>query len=228
MTGKKSNKSQKTAETIYKTAIELFKDRGFEKTTMREIARTAGVSLGLAYYYFKTKDDIVMQFYKSTQDLSYHACQEYFQQQDDLKERIRFILLQRIELFAPYQNFLHILANHAANPNHPLSPFSQQTKNLRKQAIEIFSLALQANQPTLPEDLQTVLPDLLWFYQMGIVYFWMVDVSPNKKRTIELVDKTIELLFLLLKLAKLPLTGKIRKGIIEIFLHIRNESESFN
>jgi AcrR family transcriptional regulator len=37
----------------------LFREQGFEQTTMRDVAARVGVSLGAAYYYFASKDAIV-------------------------------------------------------------------------------------------------------------------------------------------------------------------------
>ena len=56
-------KSEETRDRILQAAQEMFHDRGFESTTMREIAVAAGVATGAAYYYFDSKDAIVLAFY---------------------------------------------------------------------------------------------------------------------------------------------------------------------
>ncbi|AOV08856.1 TetR/AcrR family transcriptional regulator [Sporosarcina ureilytica] len=40
-------------------AIKLFKEKGFHRTTTREIAREAGFSIGTLYEYIRTKEDIL-------------------------------------------------------------------------------------------------------------------------------------------------------------------------
>ena len=67
--GKKSNmlKSEATRARILESALATFRERGFEKSTMREIAVAAGVAVGAAYYYFDSKDAIVMAFYQRAQ-----------------------------------------------------------------------------------------------------------------------------------------------------------------
>ena len=40
-------------------AVKLFIDKGFHKTTTREIAREAGISTGLLYEYVSTKEDVL-------------------------------------------------------------------------------------------------------------------------------------------------------------------------
>jgi AcrR family transcriptional regulator len=45
-------KARRSRERILEAALELFAERGYGATTMRDVAREAGASLGLAYRYF--------------------------------------------------------------------------------------------------------------------------------------------------------------------------------
>ncbi|WP_195270268.1 TetR/AcrR family transcriptional regulator [Eubacterium sp. 1001713B170207_170306_E7] len=56
-------KGVQTRNMIYQTAKQLFYDKGYEKTKIKEIADTADVPIGLFTYYFKTKDKIVQHIY---------------------------------------------------------------------------------------------------------------------------------------------------------------------
>ena len=58
-------KGVQTRNMIYQTAKQLFYDKGYEKTKIKEIADTAEVPIGLFTYYFKTKDKIVQYIYLS-------------------------------------------------------------------------------------------------------------------------------------------------------------------
>jgi hypothetical protein len=50
------SKGEQTRALILETAMRLFQERGYDKTTMRAIAAEAGVSVGNAYYYYEGKD----------------------------------------------------------------------------------------------------------------------------------------------------------------------------
>jgi len=50
-------------EKILKASLAVFSKNGFPEATMREIAQKAGVSLGLIYFYFKSKDDILREIF---------------------------------------------------------------------------------------------------------------------------------------------------------------------
>ena len=68
------SKAEQTRSRILTAALELFRRRGFDPTTMREIAAEAGVALGSAYYYFASKETLVMAFYeRASEEMSAQA-----------------------------------------------------------------------------------------------------------------------------------------------------------
>ncbi len=50
---------QRRRRQIADAAVQLFIDRGFHKTTTRQIARASGISIGSLYEYFASKEDIL-------------------------------------------------------------------------------------------------------------------------------------------------------------------------
>src|SRR5215218_9300875 len=48
-----------TRTRIQDVAVELFTERGYEATSLREIAERLGVTKAALYYHFKTKDEII-------------------------------------------------------------------------------------------------------------------------------------------------------------------------
>ena len=57
----KQTRSMETKEKILKTALRLFCENGFYKTTTNEIAKQAAVPIGSLYSYFKNKDMILLE-----------------------------------------------------------------------------------------------------------------------------------------------------------------------
>jgi AcrR family transcriptional regulator len=53
----------RTRTAIIDAALALFRDQGYEATTMRAVAERAGVSVGNAYYYFGSKEHLIQGFY---------------------------------------------------------------------------------------------------------------------------------------------------------------------
>lgn len=49
-------------KSIFDAAFELFKTKGFEETTVDDIARAAGTSRRTYFRYFKTKEDVILSY----------------------------------------------------------------------------------------------------------------------------------------------------------------------
>ncbi len=79
---------EKTKEVILQTALELFRDGGFEVTTMRDIAKAAKVATGAAYYYFPSKEAIVAAYYDQVQRSHAEKVREELKGKAELRERL--------------------------------------------------------------------------------------------------------------------------------------------
>ncbi len=53
-------RAAKTREKILREAIQLYAEKGYYKTTVDEIAKSAGLSVGTAYRYFKDKKELLL------------------------------------------------------------------------------------------------------------------------------------------------------------------------
>lgn len=209
-------RAEDTRRKIYEAAMELFREKGFEPTTMRDIAAKAGVALGGTYYYFSSKDAIVLAFYSEMQESSNVPVLEALAGRKKLKERIRCVLEKRFEFLAPNRKFCAALFRHAPDTADPLSPFSDETRPIREGAIEHMRLAIDGSDVKIPPDLKPRLPYLLWLYQMALILFWLYDRSPNQERTAKLMDKSLGLLVNLLRISALPLMKPLRKSALEL------------
>jgi AcrR family transcriptional regulator len=213
---KATPRAEDTRRKIYDAAMESFREKGFDETTMRDIAAKAGVALGGAYYYFSSKDAIVLAFYAEMQQASTQLVIDALVGQKKLKDRLRCVLDQRLALLEPNRKFCAALFRHAPDGADPLSPFSDETRPIREQAIEQMRIAAEGSDTKIPSDLKPQLPYLLWLYQMALIMFWLYDRSPNQQRTQKLLDKSLSLLVNLLRLSSLPLTKPLRKAVLEL------------
>ena len=209
-------RAEDTRRRIYEAALELFREKGFEQTTMRDIAAKAGVALGGAYYYFASKEAIVLAFYHEMQESSHDAILEAMAGHKKLKDRIRVVMEKRFELLAPNRKFCDALFRHAPDSKDPLSPFSDETRSIRERSVEHLRIALEGSEVKVPADLKPQLPHLLWLYQMGLILFWLYDRSPGQQRTQKLMEKSLGLLVGLLRIAGLPLMKPLRKTALEL------------
>lgn len=68
---------EKRRSEMIRGAVQLFKQKGFHRTTTREIAKASGFSIGTMYEYIRTKEDVL-----------YLVCDSIY---DQVKERLQQI-----------------------------------------------------------------------------------------------------------------------------------------
>ena len=209
-------KAEETRERILDAALKLFRERGFDATTMRDIAAAADVATGAAYYYFRSKEELVMAFYVRTADEARDLIPAQLGHNRELGKRIRFIIDTKLEQFAQHRRLMVALVRIGIDPQHPLSPFGEETQTMRDESIEFFRLAITDAKPSVPKDLAAELPRLLWLYLMGVILFWIFDESRGQRKTRVLLDGTLDLVVRLIQISSLPLMGPLRKRLLSI------------
>jgi AcrR family transcriptional regulator len=181
-------KAEETASKILNSALALFRQEGFDTATMRDIAEKAGVATGAAYYYYPSKDAIVMDFYRRSCAEMQPKIEAALEHAAGLEARLRELIRVKLTHFAPNRGVLRALLRNGADPKHPLSPFSSETRAIRDTDIAWFRRILVDCGVRIPRDLESQLPGVLWFFQMGLIFFWVIDKSPRQARTAQLLD----------------------------------------
>ncbi len=213
------NQTPKAEETSFKildAALELFREEGFDSATMRSIAAKAGVATGAAYYYYASKEAIVMAFYRRAWTEMQSAIHAALSETRGLEAKLKAVIRVKLEHFAANRGVLRALLRTGADPRHPLSPFSAETTEIRDADIAWFARTLEEGGVRIPRDLQTHLPGVLWFFQMGVIFFWVTDESPGQARTARLIDLSAKIVVSLIRMAGLPLTRPMRKAAVEL------------
>jgi AcrR family transcriptional regulator len=208
-------KSDLTRARILDAAISLFRRQGFEAATMREIASEAGVATGAAYYYFESKNAIVLAFYDRSRLEMAPLLEEALGGSRDLRRRLTALIEVKLQYFLPHRDVLTALAGRT-DPADPLSPFSEQTREIREADVQVFARGLEDGRTKVSRDLVAHLPRLLWLYQMGIILFWLYDRSPDQQRTHKLLDSSVGLIVALIKGSSMPLMAPFRRRVVEI------------
>jgi AcrR family transcriptional regulator len=221
--GTATAKAEETRDRILDVALRLFRERGFEQTTMRDVATEAGVATGAAYYYYRSKEDLVMAFYLRTDEEAGETFAKVIASSKELKKRMRGMIDAKFAQFSDHRVLLSALLKAGVDPRGRLSPFGSETKEVREASIAWYSRALEGSDVSVPKDVAADLPRLLWMYHLGLIYFWIIDESPGQRRTQRLVDATLDLLIQLLKLSSLPLMGPLRKRMVKVLRAVDEE-----
>jgi AcrR family transcriptional regulator len=83
---------------IFHQVVGVFLKKGFQETSMREIAETAGLGKSTLYDYFKTKDDILLYFFEDQINDLTEAAKKIALQNIPADQRLRQIMKVHLDL----------------------------------------------------------------------------------------------------------------------------------
>lgn len=208
------------------TALRLFAENGYDRTTMRAIAAEAGVSVGNAYYYFASKDQLIQGFYDEIAKAHLTTARQAIEGERDFSARLKTVLLTWLDVAEPYHRFGTQFFVNAADPDSPLSPFSEESTPARDASIGLMRDVIADSDAKLDPDLRDDLPDLLWLYQMGVVLFWVHDRSAGQKRSRVLVERTVPLIARLVGLSRLRVLRPVSREIVSLIRDLSKRDDA--
>jgi AcrR family transcriptional regulator len=176
---------------LYGIAMQLIAQRGYEATTLREIAKEAGVSVGLLYRYFPSKQAVVIALYD---ELS----AEYARKAEEMpagrwRDRFIFALTTSLDVLKPHQPALRALTPVlVGDPEEGIFSASTAFSRLRVQRVfeDAVTRASDAPKPPLAE----ALGRLLYLVHLAVLLWWLLDKSAHQRATAALVSLTQQLL----------------------------------
>lgn len=101
----------KTKELIFQGALKAFASKGFNETTMEQIAEICGVAKGTLYYNFKTKEDLYIFVMESGVQNFTMLIQDYIDvvPKDDFRTRVIRLIEAHLDFFQNEQDFCRML-----------------------------------------------------------------------------------------------------------------------
>jgi AcrR family transcriptional regulator len=170
---------------LFEVAVGLIRDRGYEATTLRDVADRAGVSVGLLYKYFPNKRAIVLRVYD---ELS----AEYALRAADMpsgKWRDRFIwaLQTSLDSIGPHRTTLTALIPVMLSGTDE-GVFGPGTAFSRIRVQTVFQDAVTGATDAPAAALGEPLGRLLYLVHLGVLLWWLLDKSPQQRATKALVS----------------------------------------
>lgn len=211
---KLSQKATLTRQRIIDTALQLFAAKGYEGTTMRDIAAEAGCSLGLAYRYFGSKEDLVLELYRwlavQLEELAPTLPAA------SIADRFHHLMRALLVAMAPHRLTLVALSGAALNPLSRAGVFGAEGAEVRRRAraayLVLVTEAKDAPRASQRDDLAT----LLYGLQLALVLFWLQDLSSGTRKTEELLQFIHELLGRIRPLLRLPWVAQTVARLVQI------------
>ncbi len=180
-----------TRERLYATALRLIAARGYEATTLRDIAKDANVSVGLLYRYFPSKQAVVIALYDELS--TGYARQAAEMPAGRWRDRFIFALNTSLHVLEPHQMALRALTPVlVGDPEEGIFATSTAFSRLRVQ--HVFETAVTDATDAPKQPLAEALGRLLYLVHLAVLLWWLLDKSSNQRATASLVSLTQQLL----------------------------------
>jgi AcrR family transcriptional regulator len=201
-------KARRTKERILEAALMLFADRGYEATTMRDVAREAGASLGLAYRYFASKEEFALALYMRLAEESEEWAREGLAG-GTIAERFDWAMVAKLDQVSPHRGPLAALLTRALDPNSPISALGEGTAAVRKKMAGVFVEVVRGASDAPGEKQARELGNVLYALHLAILLYWFHDRTPGARATRDLVGSARETLRYLRPALRLPPLSRV-------------------
>jgi AcrR family transcriptional regulator len=188
----------------------MISERGYEATTLREIARKAGVSAGLLYRYFPSKQAVIIALYDDlSQDFAREAA---IMTTGKWRERFVFALQTSLRVLQPHRTALRALIPVLiGDPDDGV--FAAGTAFSRVRVQRVFEDAVVGAVDAPKPPLAIALGRLLYLVHLAVLLWWLLDKTAGQRATTALVRLTDQLLPSAALTLRLP---PIRRFVIAI------------
>jgi AcrR family transcriptional regulator len=169
---------------LYDTAIRMISERGYEATTLREIAKTAGVSVGLLYRYFPSKQAVIIALYD---ELSLDFAREAAgMKPGKWRDRFVFALETSLGVLQPHRTALHALIPVLiGDPDEGV--FARSAAFSRMRVQRVFEEAVVGSTDAPTRTLAEAIGRLLYLVHLAVLLWWLLDKSAKQRATTALV-----------------------------------------
>jgi AcrR family transcriptional regulator len=126
---------------ILRTAARLFQQRGYDATSMNDVAAAMKLSKGGLYHHFQSKDEILFEIMNHAMDITQERVLNPVRGIADPEERLRALIRLHIEVvLSPRDREITVMLHE----NHPLPPALRKRINARKKDYVHFLENLMA------------------------------------------------------------------------------------
>src|ERR1700685_1341605 len=114
---------------ILRTAARLFQQRGYDATSMNDVAAALKLSKGGLYHHFQSKDEILFEIMNHAMEITEERVLKPVRSIADAEERLRALIRLHIEVvLSPRDREITVMLHE----NHPLPPALRKRINSRK------------------------------------------------------------------------------------------------
>lgn len=135
----------KTKRKIFKTAIKLFAEKGYENTGIEEITAVAGFAKGSLYYHFETKEDLFDLLLEEGTKLLNNSIEIKFKKCKDALDKLKAIIMVQIKILINYEEFVTVVINNTLGETPRTIKCQKAVNNYVKKIEDVIKEGIQEN-----------------------------------------------------------------------------------
>ncbi len=156
MVGLREQKKKATRAAIMKAAINLFGDRGYERTSVSALAKAAGIGKGTIYSYFSSKNEILLAFCEEELAFIYSEIENKLAPDASLAEKMLLVFMSEFRFVTKNKEFGRTLLREMTFPKEITI---DKSLKIEERFINLFVTLLQEAQAkgTLRTDIELII-----------------------------------------------------------------------
>lgn len=167
MPGLRASKKRQTRKAILTAAIKLFTEKGFEETSIVELAREAGIGKGTIYGYFSTKQDIFLAFCEEEIEYVFARLEKDGNPDALLLDQIVFLSMSQFDFVTQNREFGRLFCREMTFPReHTAEKSRELDARYLSKVLEIISRAQKRGELKAEVDPMLALASFHAFYLM--------------------------------------------------------------
>ena len=145
MTTVREEKKRQTRKAILEAAISLFGSRGYDKTSIDQLAKKAGVGKGTIYSYFRTKSEIFLAFCEDELDFLHLEMNRKLDTNTPFLEALVEVFMVEFRYVTRNREFGRLFLREVIFPSDPIA---ERSREIDDRFIAIFLPLFQKAQKT--------------------------------------------------------------------------------
>ena len=193
-------KQDQTRRLIVRAAVDLITEHGYDATTMKQVARSAGIGDATIYKYFSTKEKLLIAYYELTiadvlKDTAAIADLDKY----SLHERLQLLVDGVLAAMLGDREFVDITRTIVGRSPLLMMRDGMPGQQILKQQVGALLAEAEERGEIAQCDFKEMIAGLFADYLFSVIVYWLKDDTDEFSNTTQLVELTLAVLVLTLK-----------------------------
>jgi TetR/AcrR family fatty acid metabolism transcriptional regulator len=194
ISARKQREKEERIRLIADAGLQVFARHGYHKASMDMIAEQAELGKSTLYYYFKSKDDLLLAILEKGIGEFFKSLESSLGQAEDILQKIKEVTKVSARFFASYPEYFKLYTYLSAHPAYRSKIFNKLQKTIHSKIVMVNSLFAAAQaEGVIREDLsQTDIASIYGSMVMGMGFLSRSESGAEQlEKRAEIINKIL-------------------------------------